>query len=241
MNTLARTILRPIFKKSLCVLAATGIFVGSTVAATPSITLEPAGDDRYRSRGDHRDGGRKSRGGRGYNKGYKQGRRDQRRKHKRSRSYSRYSYGSYYPTYGYNYGYNYGYPTYSYGYSGRGNSGLGLGLGIVGAAAILSASSNKKARRREAERERRYEREKAERDATREADRAYDQGRRDAEQGSSGNTNNNQGDPEFGGNCVQKREYQTTIKIGGEEKDAYGTTCLRADGTWEMGNPKLSQ
>lgn len=36
-------------------------------------------------------------------------------------------------------------------------------------------------------------------------------------------------------NCLQTREYQTVITIGGEEKNAYGTACLQADGSWLQG------
>ena len=35
--------------------------------------------------------------------------------------------------------------------------------------------------------------------------------------------------------CLQTREYQTTIIIGGEEMDAYGTACLQPDGSWLQG------
>jgi hypothetical protein len=242
-----KTLLKPLYKKSLCVLAATGILVGSAVASTPSFAFSSAGGDGYKKRGDRGGGGRRAgRDGKGYKKGYRQGKRDQRHRSKRSSSY--YNYGYTYPSYGYGYnypsygyGYNYGYPSYSFGYSGQGNSGLGLGLGIAGAAAILSSSANKRARRKEEERERQYQRERAERDAQRDADYAYDQGRRAGEQRNSGSANNQSGDPEFGGNCEQKREYQTTIIIGDEEKAAYGTTCLRADGSWEMGKPKLAR
>ncbi|MFQ5347167.1 MAG: hypothetical protein ACE5ED_04905 [Rhodothalassiaceae bacterium] len=40
-------------------------------------------------------------------------------------------------------------------------------------------------------------------------------------------------------NCLQTREYQTTIVVGGEEKEGYGTACLQPDGSWLMGPPKL--
>ena len=40
-------------------------------------------------------------------------------------------------------------------------------------------------------------------------------------------------------NCLQTREYQTTIVIAGEEKEGYGTACLQPDGSWLMGPPKL--
>jgi surface antigen len=35
------------------------------------------------------------------------------------------------------------------------------------------------------------------------------------------------------------REYQTQIVVGGEKVDAYGDTCLLADGSWRRGVPKL--
>jgi surface antigen len=30
------------------------------------------------------------------------------------------------------------------------------------------------------------------------------------------------------------REYQTTVTVGGETQDAYGTACRQPDGTWEI-------
>ncbi|GIX16623.1 MAG: hypothetical protein KatS3mg119_0809 [Rhodothalassiaceae bacterium] len=41
------------------------------------------------------------------------------------------------------------------------------------------------------------------------------------------------------GGCLQIREYQTTITVGGEEKEAYGDACLMPDGSWRLGAPKL--
>lgn len=35
--------------------------------------------------------------------------------------------------------------------------------------------------------------------------------------------------------CLQTREYQTTVIIGGVERDAYGTACLQPDGSWKQG------
>ena len=32
--------------------------------------------------------------------------------------------------------------------------------------------------------------------------------------------------------CLQEREYQTTVIVGGKEVDAYGTACLQPDGSW---------
>lgn len=35
--------------------------------------------------------------------------------------------------------------------------------------------------------------------------------------------------------CLQEREYQTTIEIGGRQVPAYGTACLQPDGSWAQG------
>lgn len=40
-------------------------------------------------------------------------------------------------------------------------------------------------------------------------------------------------------NCLQTREYQMVVIIGGEEKNAYGTACLQADGSWLQGPPTV--
>lgn len=45
---------------------------------------------------------------------------------------------------------------------------------------------------------------------------------------------------EFAGHaCRMTREYTTTIEIDGAQRDAYGTKCLTADGSWVLGRPKL--
>lgn len=47
-------------------------------------------------------------------------------------------------------------------------------------------------------------------------------------------------DPELAGHaCRMTREYTTTIEIDGEPRDAYGTKCLTADGSWVLGRPRL--
>ena len=38
---------------------------------------------------------------------------------------------------------------------------------------------------------------------------------------------------------LHTREYQMTVIIGGEEKDAYGTACLQPDGSWLQGPPTV--
>lgn len=35
--------------------------------------------------------------------------------------------------------------------------------------------------------------------------------------------------------CLQAREYTTTVTIGGEKVQAYGTACLQPDGSWLQG------
>ncbi len=39
--------------------------------------------------------------------------------------------------------------------------------------------------------------------------------------------------------CRMIREYQTQITAGGRLVDAYGDACLKADGSWERGAPKI--
>lgn len=42
-------------------------------------------------------------------------------------------------------------------------------------------------------------------------------------------------DPFAGANCLQIREYQTTVIIGGVEREGYGPACLQQDGSWLQG------
>ncbi len=39
--------------------------------------------------------------------------------------------------------------------------------------------------------------------------------------------------------CKMIREYQTQIMVGGKLVDAYGDACLKEDGSWERGPPKI--
>ncbi len=43
-----------------------------------------------------------------------------------------------------------------------------------------------------------------------------------------------------GGNCLQQREYQTTVNVGGRSVDAYGTACLQPDGSWTHSPPRVA-
>jgi hypothetical protein len=39
--------------------------------------------------------------------------------------------------------------------------------------------------------------------------------------------------------CLQEREYQTTVVVGGKQVEAYGTACLQPDGSWSRGPAQL--
>jgi len=41
------------------------------------------------------------------------------------------------------------------------------------------------------------------------------------------------------GTCLQEREYQTTVLVGGRKVDAYGTACLQPDGSWKRSLPTV--
>ncbi len=164
-----------------------------------------------------------------------------RRSHHRSGSYSHYNYNNHYyggshygggyvgySSYGYGGSY-YGYPSYSFsygghlGHSGAGNVLLGLGVGML-----------------------LYEATRPKRNST--ANYDYQTlGNQGAYRNVSENytpvRSSNSGQSARSGlentSCLQTREYQTTITIGGEEKEAYGTACLQPDGSWIAGAPNL--
>ena len=39
--------------------------------------------------------------------------------------------------------------------------------------------------------------------------------------------------------CLQEREYQMKVMVGGKAADAYGTACLQPDGSWHRGPAHL--
>lgn len=39
--------------------------------------------------------------------------------------------------------------------------------------------------------------------------------------------------------CLQEREYQMKVIVGGKQVDAYGTACLQPDGSWYRGPAQL--
>jgi hypothetical protein len=55
----------------------------------------------------------------------------------------------------------------------------------------------------------------------------------DSTYGENSYTSNSQ--PATDPTCLQTREYTTKIIIDGKEVDAYGTKCLRPDGSWGYG------
>jgi len=42
------------------------------------------------------------------------------------------------------------------------------------------------------------------------------------------------------GTCLQEREYQNKVIIGGRTVDAYGTACLQPDGSWRYGPAQVA-
>jgi hypothetical protein len=43
-----------------------------------------------------------------------------------------------------------------------------------------------------------------------------------------------------GNSCLQEREYQTTVIVGGKEVNAYGTACLQPDGSWSRSPARVA-
>lgn len=134
--------------------------------------------------------------------------------------------------YGHGYGYSKGYYGGGHGYRGRGGHHGGHGAGKVllgvGLGYLLFNGIHQSRRHRDYDdgyydRPSRYRRD------------AYQEPQRYEPPPAASNVNS-----QFGGaDCVQIREYQTTIIIGGEEKEAYGDACLQPDGAWLQGPPKV--
>lgn len=56
-------------------------------------------------------------------------------------------------------------------------------------------------------------------------------------QQSAPSNNYQQQQPPQNSSCLQTREYQTTIEVGGQVVPAYGQACLQPDGSWKHGSP----
>ena len=211
----------------------------SLVIASFAISGSADARERHRDRDDYRYSGQHYGGGhysdRKHHRKKKHRRKHHRKKHRSSHYSVGFSYG--YPSYGYGYNYGYGYPNYyvnyNYGYYGgyhrRGhyhNNGAAYAALGVGIGYLLSEATRPKEREVVyVPTEPRYS-----------EDRSRERPRESRPQPAQ-----NRYDPaaEFPNGCVQTREYTTTITIGGEEKDAYGTACLQADGSWLTGAPKV--
>jgi hypothetical protein len=139
-------------------------------------------------------------------------------------------------------GWNNGWSNNGYGYAyGDGHryrrhddngTALGIGLGVVGLALVLAAANGGKNKDRIDDR--RVQRERDDRrggpDWNNPDDAAYS--RVPAGQSAyAGGVDDSR--------CLQTREYQTRITVGGESRPAYGTACLMPDGQWLQGEPIL--
>lgn len=123
----------------------------------------------------------------------------------------------------------------SYYRRGRSNGdtvALGVGLGIIGLAVAAAASSGKSNRNRTTTADRGWydpdDQQRNDQQTYRRNDRRYAEPAYD-----------DTAPPAFDSSCLQTREYQTTIIVGGKRERAYGTACLQPDGTWRQGPPIL--
>lgn len=159
--------------------------------------------------------GYKRGGHRGYKHGYYAGHKKHYRKHKRHyRKHHRGYYGGYYGYYGGYYGGHHGHHRRGLGKTGAAVLGVGLGLAT---AAIISNSR----------RDRSYDNQVyvAPQSVRPVAEPAY---------------NPNVAPAQNFNNCLQTREYQSIVIIGGREQEAYGTACLQPDGSWLRGPAQVA-
>jgi hypothetical protein len=102
---------------------------------------------------------------------------------------------------------------------------LGVGLGVLGLAVASAASKSKKNRDWDDDRNRRDVRDWNDPDDNRSyrgvPEPDYDPAL----------------PPAINSSCLQTREYQTTITVGGTRVPAYGLACLQPDGSWRQGPP----
>lgn len=129
--------------------------------------------------------------------------------------YKTYGHGGYYGQY--NYGHYKKYNNYRYKGHGDNGTALGIGLGVVGLA-LAVAAVNSADRRPDPYAYPVYERVPPVR-------------RVEYRTEVVDNFQNNQ--------CLQTREYQTRITVGGRSREAYGTACLQPDGQWLQGPPTI--
>ncbi len=165
--------------------------------------------DRGHRGGGHKGGGHKV-GGHSKGDGHYRGNRD----HRGNRSHRAYR-GGHRRHHGGSYSFGYGVPFgygghYSFGYSGH-HGGDVLAGAVLGVGLGYLLLNNQRRDRYPAETV------VVERQVVKEVQRA----------------------PEPAYSCLQTREYQTRITVGGKEVDAYGTACLQPDGSWRHGPAML--
>jgi len=153
----------------------------------------------------------------GYKHSYYNGQKRHYRKHKRHyRKHHRGYYGGYYGYQGGYHGGHHGHHRRGLGKTGAAVLGVGLGLAT---AAIISNSR----------RDRDYNNQVyvAPQSARPLAEPAY-------------NPNIARAQTQGFDNCLQTREYQSIVIIGGREQEAYGTACLQPDGSWLRGPAQIA-
>ncbi len=143
------------------------------------------------------------------------------------------NYGSTWGNNGYGNGYGSGYDDYYRGRRSKTDTvALGVGLGILGLAVAAAASSGKSKNTRD-----RYD---DNRSWSNPDDRRSDDRRDDVTyRGYPEPAYDANLPPAYNSSCLQTREYQTTIIVGGKRQAAYGTACLQPDGNWRQGPPVL--
>jgi surface antigen len=176
-------------------------------------------------------------------------------RHYRGNDRYSYDYGSrgYYDNHGRwraedRYGYNrsYGYGSYGRGSYGRGyhrddnGTALGIGLGVVGLALVLGAMSSGKNKQRDERTERRDDRYDKDGWYRGDSPRSDDGRWNNPDDGWASGSGSQTAYSQFSRNdCVQTREYQTRVTVGGRNREAYGTSCLLGNGQWLQGPPIL--
>jgi hypothetical protein len=143
--------------------------------------------------------------------------------------------------YGYNNGYYDRYGNYRQYRRGDDNgTALGIGLGVVGLALVLGAMSsgtkNKSRDDRQERRDDRYDRDGWYRGA---ANRHDDGSWRNPDDDFAFRSYQRNSTQFSSNECLETREYQTRITVGGRNREAYGTSCLMRSGQWVQGPPQL--
>jgi hypothetical protein len=113
---------------------------------------------------------------------------------------------------------------------GGGDNGtaLGIGLGVVGLALALAATSGGNKNRQRLER----------RDENYESNGWY-RGEADERWRNPDRSTAYTNELSANADCLQTREYQTQVTVGGRRREVYGTSCLTRGGQWLQGPAQL--